>query len=69
MNDCLDCSYLCDVAMKDVERGELPTSGPQEDVVPSSKHPEKWEVGEGNYPSAVGEISPHLLRFAWPAKQ
>ena len=62
MDDGLDGSYSCDMAVEDVKRRKAPSSQPQKDVIPSGKYPEYGQVGIADYASAVCNISPMLHR-------
>lgn len=65
MDDCLDSGDTGDVAMVDVEGGELPAGGPKKDVVAASEHPQQRQVSETDNAGAIGEVTPNLETVFW----
>lgn len=56
-----------DMAMEQVERREAPACRPDKYIIPSSKEPEKWQIGNGQDASPVCYISQELFVYRGPA--
>lgn len=47
--------------MKVIERSEVPTSQPQDQVISHAEKPNEGEVGKGDDPRSIGDVPQDLL--------
>lgn len=55
-----------DITMEDVESTEIPTGEPEEDIIPTSKKPEKGHICYGEESGPICDVRPRLLLVVRP---